>query len=180
MPNFISIWQVVRLEISKNHEKTHILRVKISHFKVKIKPWRHGAGQNLMKHAWKRIFRWFRISNQIFRRVFRSRDIRRSLDLIFAFLTKKAYFMDEYLENEASFWRAIFFCWSVLFSSTFWPKLSKIVRVVFEKRPKNRYFDHIFVKIRTLRMNIRTKKFFFGMKLGMVVQNLYFYHLTKN
>ena len=62
-----------------------------------------------------------------------------------AVLTKNANFMDEYLENGASFWRAVFFCWSVSFSSTFWEKMSKIVRVVFEKKPKNRYFEHFFV-----------------------------------
>ena len=53
---------------------------------------------------------------------------------------KNANFMDEYLENGASFWRAVFFCWSVLFSSTFWPKMSKIVRVVLEKSRKNLIF----------------------------------------
>jgi len=96
--------------------------------------------QNLIRHLWKRIFRWFRISNQIFHIIYRSRVIRRSLDLGLAVLTKNANFMDEYLENGASFWRAVFFCWSVLFSSTFWPKMSKIVRVVFEKSWKNLIF----------------------------------------
>ena len=98
-----------------------------------------------MKHGWKRIFRWFRISNQIFHSIYRSRVIRRSLDLVLAVLTKNANFMDEYLENGASFWRAVFFCWSVSFSSTLWPKIIKIVRVVFEKKSKNGYFHHIFV-----------------------------------
>ena len=36
----------------KTVKKTHIFRVKISHFQVKIGPWRHGAGQNLMKLGW--------------------------------------------------------------------------------------------------------------------------------
>ena len=57
-------------------------------------------------------------------------------------LTKNDNFMDEYLENEKRFWRAVFFCWSVLFSSTFWPKIIKIVRVVFEKSWKNLIFRH--------------------------------------
>ena len=142
MPNFVHIWSVVGLEISKNHEKCTFLQVKISHFQGKIRPWRRETGQNLMKHGWKRIFRWFRISNQIFHSIYRSRVIRRSLDLVLAVLTKNANFMDEYLENGASFWRAVFFCWSVSFSSTFWPKIIKIVRVVFEKRWKNLIFSY--------------------------------------
>ena len=140
MPNFVRIWSVVGLEISKNYEKCMFLQVKISHFQGKIRRSRRGAGQNLMKHGWKRIFRWFRISNQIFHIIYRSRVIRRSLDLGLAVLTKNANFMDEYLENGASFWRAVFFCWSVSFSSTFWPKIIKIVEVVFEKSWKNLIF----------------------------------------
>ena len=93
-----------------------------------------------MKHGWKRIFRWFRISNQIFHSIYRSRVIRRSLDLGLAVLTKNANFMDEYLENGASLWRAVFFCWSVSFSSTFWPKIIKIVWVVLEICWKNLIF----------------------------------------
>ena len=57
-----------------------------------------------------------------------------------AVLTKNANFMDEYLENGASFWRAVVFSWSVVFSSTFWPKMNKIVRVVKEKNRKNLIF----------------------------------------
>ena len=140
MPNFVHIWSVVGLEISKNHEKYMFLQVKISHFQGKIRPWRRETGQNLMKHGWKRIFRWFRISNQIFHIIYRSRVIRRSLDLGLAVLTKNANFMDEYLVNGASFWRAVLFCWSVSFSSTFWPKIIKIVWVVFEKNWKNLIF----------------------------------------
>jgi hypothetical protein len=59
-----------------------------------------------------------------------------------AVLTKNANFMDEYLENGASFWRAVFFCWSVSFSSTFWPEIIKIVWVVFEKSWKNLIFTY--------------------------------------
>ena len=40
-------------------------------------------------------------------------------------LTKIANFMDEYLENKASFWWAVFFCWSVMIPSTTWQKFSK-------------------------------------------------------
>ena len=57
-------------------------------------------------------------------------------------LTKNDNFMDEYLENGASFWCAVFFSWSVSLSSTFWQKMSKIVRVVFEKSRKNLIFDY--------------------------------------
>ena len=124
----------------KKRRKNAIFRVKISHFQGKIRHSRRGAGQNLMKHGWKRIFRWFRISNQIFHIIYRSRVIRLSLDLGLAVLTKNANFMDEYLENGASFWRAVFFSWSVLFPSTFWLKIIKIVRVVLEKSRKNLIF----------------------------------------
>ena len=130
-------------------QKMHVFRVKKSHFQVIFRPLRRGTGQNLMKHGWKRIFRWFRISNQIFHSIYRSRVIRRSLDLVLAVLTKNANFMDEYLENGASFWRAVFFCWSVSFSSTFWPKIIKIVWVVFEKSWKNLIFWPFWPKMPT-------------------------------
>ena len=52
----------------------------------------------------------------------------------------KSKFDQKYLENEKRFWHAVCFCWSVLFSSTFWPKMSKIVRVVLEKSRKNLIF----------------------------------------
>ena len=58
-----------------------------------------------MKHGWKRIFRWFRISNQIFHSIYRSRVIRRSLDPVIAVFTRND-FMDEDLEKGASFWLA--------------------------------------------------------------------------
>ena len=52
----------------------------------------------------------------------------------------KSKFDQKYLENEKRFWHAVFFWWLVLVSSTFWPKLSKIVRVVLEKSRKNLIF----------------------------------------
>ena len=103
MPDFIGIWQVVWQEISKNREKTHIFRFKISHFQVKIRPQRREVGQNLMKHGSKRIFRWFRISNQIFRSVYRSGDIGRSLDPILDVFDKNPNFKDEYLGGKIFF-----------------------------------------------------------------------------
>jgi len=61
---------------------------------------------------------------------------------VWPFWPKMPTFLDEYLENGASFWRAVFFCWSVSFSSTFWPKIIKIVKVVFEKSWKNLIFSY--------------------------------------
>ena len=52
----------------------------------------------------------------------------------------KSKFDQKYLENEKRFWHTVFFSWSVLFFSTFWPKMSKIVRVVLEKSRKNLIF----------------------------------------
>ena len=46
-----------------------------------------------------RIFRRFRISNQNLDSIFRSRDIRLSLDPVFAFFEPNLTFRDEYLEN---------------------------------------------------------------------------------
>ena len=49
-----------------------------------------------MRVVRKVIFRRFRISNQIFNSIYRSRDIARSLDTTFG---PNLTFMDEYLEN---------------------------------------------------------------------------------
>ena len=38
VPNFVRIGQVVGLEFSKNDEKMHVFRVKISHFQVIFRP----------------------------------------------------------------------------------------------------------------------------------------------
>ena len=103
VPNFVRIWSVVGLEISKNYEKCMFLQVKISHFQGKIRPWRRETGQNLMKHGWKRIFRWFRISNQIFHSIYRSRVIRRSLNPILALFEENRNFKDEYLGGKFFF-----------------------------------------------------------------------------
>ena len=62
---------------------------KIGRFEVKFPTWRRQVGKNLMRRTGKRIYRRFRISNQIFGSIYRSRDIARSLDTTFAvFLAK--------------------------------------------------------------------------------------------
>lgn len=118
--------------------------IKIGRFQVKFSPWRRQVGKNLTRRQGKQIYRRFRISNQIFSSIYLSRDIARSLDTTFAVLGQNRNFMDEYLENghflDVRFFANVF----VTISSTFWPKMNKIVRAVFEKKSKNRHFDHIF------------------------------------
>ena len=119
--------------------------IKIGRFQVKFSPWRRQVGKNLTRRQGKQIYRRFRISNQIFSSIYPSRDIARSLDTTFAVFGQNRNFMDEYLENghflDVRFFANVF----VTISSTFWPKMNKIVRAVFEKKSKNRHFDHIFV-----------------------------------
>ena len=119
--------------------------IKIGRFQVKFSPWRRQVGKNLMRRQGKEIYRRFRISNQIFGSIYGSRDIERSLDPTLAVFGQNRNFMDEYLENghflDVRFFANVF----VTISSTFWPKMNKIVRAVFEKKSKNRHFDHIFV-----------------------------------
>ena len=119
--------------------------MKIDRFRVKFSPWRRQVGKNLMRRQGKEIYRRFRISNQIFGSIYGSRDIERSLDPTLAVFGQNRNFMDEYLENghflDVRFFANVF----VSISSTFWPKMNKIVRAVFEKKSKNCHFDHIFV-----------------------------------
>ena len=61
------------------------------------------------------IFRRFRISNQIFHSIYRSRDIARSLDTTFG---PNLTFMDEYLENRIFPGLAVFAGASNLISTT--------------------------------------------------------------
>ena len=61
------------------------------------------------------IFRRFRISNQIFHSIYRSRDIARSLDTTFG---PNLTFMDEYLENRIFPGGAVFTETSNLISTT--------------------------------------------------------------
>ena len=61
------------------------------------------------------IFRRFRISNQIFHSIYRSRDIARSLDTTFG---PNLTFMDEYLENRIFPGHAVFAGASNLISTT--------------------------------------------------------------
>ena len=47
--------------------------------------------------------------------------------------------------NQKRFRHAVFWKWSEIIPSTFWPSFSQIVRAIFEKKSKNCHFDHIFV-----------------------------------
>ena len=72
-----------------------------------------------MRYGGKRIYRRFRISNQIFGSIYGSRDIERSLDPTLAVFGQNRNFMDEYLENghflDVRFFANVF----VTISSTF-------------------------------------------------------------
>ena len=119
--------------------------IEIGRFEVDFSPWRHWVGKNLRIHGRKRIYRRFRISNQIFGSIYRSRVITRSLDTTFAVFGQNLNFVDEYLENGSFPGHAVFASCSILISSTFWASFIKIVRAVFEKKSKKCHFDHIFV-----------------------------------
>ena len=97
-----------------------------------------------MRRTGKRIYRRFWISNQIFDSIYRSRDIARSLDTTFGIFGQNRNFVDEYLENGSFFWHAVFAGSSEMFPSRFWPSFIQILSIVFEKKSKNRRFDHIF------------------------------------
>ena len=119
--------------------------MKVAYLWVKFSPRRWKVGQNTVKRTGKKIFCRFRISNQIFHNIYTSRDIERSLDTTFDVFVKNLNFMDEYLENGASSWPAVFCKCFLSISSTILKLFSKIVRAIFEKIPKNYHFDHIFV-----------------------------------
>ena len=68
-----------------------------------------------MRVVRKVIFRRFRISNQIFNSIYRSRDIARSLDTTFG---PNLTFMDEYLKNQIFPGLAVFAETSNLISTT--------------------------------------------------------------
>ena len=97
-----------------------------------------------MGHPGKEIFCRFRISNQIFRSIYGSRDIERSLDPTFAVFGENLNFMDEYLENGSFFKCAVFCKCFVSISSTILELFIEIVRAVSEKIAKNYDFDHNF------------------------------------
>ena len=84
----------------ENSQKPLKKSTKIGHFEVKFSTWRRQVGKNLMRHGGKRIYRSFRISNQIFGSIYRSRDIARSLDTTFTVFGKNHNFVDDYLENQ--------------------------------------------------------------------------------
>ena len=128
----------------ENARKPFKKALKIGRFRVKFSHWRRGVGKNLMTHYWKEIYRRFWKSNQIFRSIYGSGDIGRSLDTTLPVFSQNWHFVDEYLENGANFGHAVFAGCSVLISSTFWSVLSKFNQAVFEKKSKNRHFDHIF------------------------------------
>ena len=118
--------------------------MKIGRLSPNFSPWRWRVGKKWMTHLWKEIYRRFRISNQIFRSIYGSRDIVHSLDTTFAVFGQNLNFVDEYLENGNFFGHAVFARTSESISSTFWSILIKIVRAVFEKKSKKCHFDHIF------------------------------------
>ena len=119
--------------------------LKIDCFRVKFSPWRRQVGEKPRIHGTKEIYRRFRISNQIFWNIYGSGDIKRSLDTTLTVFGQNWHFMNEYLENGAKFGHAVFAGCSILISSTFWSILSKFHQAIFEKKSKNRHFDHIFV-----------------------------------
>ena len=129
----------------ENSQKPFKKTIKIDLFRVKFSPWSRKLGKNLMIHRGKEIYHRFRISNQIFDSIYGSQDIEQSLETTIAVFDQNWHFMDEYLENGAKSWHAVFAGCSILISSTFWSILAKIVRAVLEKKSKNRHFDHIFV-----------------------------------
>jgi len=118
--------------------------MKIGHLRAIFSPWRWRVGKNLMRRTGKRIYRRFWISNQIFDSIYGSRDMALSLDTTFGIFGQNLNFVDEYLENQIFAGHAVFARLSELISSTFWPSFIQILNVVFEKKSKNRQFDHIF------------------------------------
>ena len=72
-----------------------------------------------MRRIGKEIYHRFRISNQIFGSIYRSRAIGHSLDTTFGIFGQNLNFVDEYLENGNFFGHAVFASTSQLISSTF-------------------------------------------------------------
>ena len=140
-PSFMKIFQVVVEILTENHSKKCM---KIGHLRAIFSPWRWRVGKNLMRRTGKRIYRRFWISNQIFDSIYGSRDMALSLDTTFGIFGQNLNFVDEYLENQIFAGHAVFARLSELISSTFWPSFIQILNVVFEKKSKNRQFDHIF------------------------------------
>ena len=97
-----------------------------------------------MRHPGKEIFCRFRISNQILRSIYGSRDIERSLDTTLAVFVENLNFVDEYLENRSFFKCGVFCKCFVLIPSTILELFIEIVRAVSEKIAKNYDFDNIF------------------------------------
>ena len=129
----------------ENAEKPLKKCTKNGRLHVDYSPRRWQVGKNPIRRCRKEIFCRFRISNRIFGSIYDSRDIERSLDPTFAVFGQNRNFMDEYLENKHFLGPAVFGKCSVSISSTFWAKMNKIVRAVFDNKSKNRHFDHIFV-----------------------------------
>ena len=119
--------------------------MKIGHLWVKFWPWRRHVGKNLKILPGKEIYRRFRISNQIFRSIYGSRDIERSLDTTLPVFGQNWHFVDEYLENGAKFGHAVFASRSVIISTTFWSIFTKISILLFFWQFLTCHFDHIFV-----------------------------------
>ena len=86
----------------QNAQKPLKKTLKIDRFQVKFSHGRRRAMKKWMTHLWKIIYRRFRISNQIFRSIYGSRDIERSLDTTLPVFGQNWHFVDEYLENGAN------------------------------------------------------------------------------
>ena len=101
--HFISLLTKIHEDISSScrdiDQRSSKSCMKIGHFLGKITPWRWGVRKKWMTHLWKEIYRRFRISNQIFRIIYGSRDIERSLDTTLPVFGQNWHFVDEYLEN---------------------------------------------------------------------------------
>ena len=120
--------------------------MKIGRFLDKITPWRRQVGKNLMRRTGKRIYRRFRISNQIFGSISGSGDIARSLDTTFCRFWPKSQLCG-WISREPDF------CWTCgfrrLFIDTlyyrFQSKKDGSSWLDFQKMSKNHSKMYIFV-----------------------------------
>ena len=120
--------------------------MKIGRFRVNFSPWRRRVGKNLMRHPGKRIYRRFRISNQIFGSISGSGDIARSLDTTFCRFWPKSQLCG-WISREPDF------CWTCgfrrLFIDTlyyrFQSKKDGSSWLDFQKMSKNHSKMYIFV-----------------------------------
>ena len=107
-------WIVLGIELKR--------RKKIVHFRVKIFHRRWTAMKKWMAAVWKEIYRRFQTSNQIFYSIYGSWDTERSLDTTLAVFRQNLHFVEEYLQNGAKSWHAVFADQSDARNSRKWPK----------------------------------------------------------